>query len=127
LPAKFYNYLNVYFKATLINQLQNIDFISKFGRHLINIRGDPLCPDSYCVLGENTVCQEDLEDFRPTCVSRCKLSIGVKNKKIIFFGEFEFILMSWWSVKKQRFSYVHFQTSQISANQLKNFQKSYQI
>lgn len=61
-------------KAELLDQLRNIDFVERIGGRLIDIEGEALCPDSYCILGENTICQEDLEDFRPLCVSPCKLS-----------------------------------------------------
>jgi len=57
-------------KDKLLDELRNIDFSDAT---LIDIEGEALCPDSYCILGENTICQEDLDDFRPVCVSPCKL------------------------------------------------------
>ena len=57
-----------------MEELGKIDFLKRSGGRVTSIEGVKLCPESYCILGENTVCQEDALDYRPYCVSPCKLT-----------------------------------------------------
>ena len=59
------------FQITVLEKLRSLS-LSDYDGYIVSIKGEELCSNSFCVLGIHTKCIEDLNDFKPQCVSPCK-------------------------------------------------------
>ena len=58
-------------QITVLEKLRSLS-LSDYDGYIVSIKGEELCSNSFCVLGIHTKCIEDLNDFKPQCVSPCK-------------------------------------------------------